>query len=197
MNPLHALAPSDWIQRWSHLVAPGVPVLDVACGWGRHLRWFAARGHPVTGVDRDARALAALAGLGELVRADLEHGPWPFAEREFGAVVVSRYLWRPLLPTLLDSVASGGVLLYETFATGNASIGRPANPDFLLEHGELLRHCAAPHWQVVGYEDGFLAQPERFVQRIAAVRQSTFLPSAAPRYRLPLWEAPPVDAAEP
>lgn len=187
MNPSSTPAPSNWIRRWSHLLAPGATVLDVACGTGRHLRWFAGRGHAVVGVDRNAQALAPLAGLGELVQADLEQGPWPFDGRQFGAVVVTRYLWRPLLPTLLASVAPGGVLLYETFAVDNASVGRPANPDFLLQHGELLRHCAGPQWHVVGYEDGFLAQPERFVQRIAAVRPATPGPArdAPPRYRLP------------
>lgn len=186
MNLQDLPAPSDWIRRWSHLVALGATVLDVACGRGRHLHWFARRGHPVAGVDRDAQALAALAGLGELVHADIEQGPWPFAGRQFGAVVVTHYLWRPLLPTLLDSVAAGGVLLYETFAVGNASVGRPANPDFLLQNGELLRHCRNASWHVAGYEDGFLERPARFMQRIAAVRRGAPAQgSAPPRYRLP------------
>ena len=55
-----ATPPSPWIQRWSHLLAPEATVLDVACGPGRHMRWFHARGHAVTGVDRDAQALAGL-----------------------------------------------------------------------------------------------------------------------------------------
>lgn len=166
-------APSDWIQRWSHLAPAGSPVLDVACGAGRHLRWFHGRGHPVTGVDRDAQALATLgddsAGL-ERVCADIEGGPWPFAGRRFGAVVVTNYLWRPLLPTLVDSVAPGGVLLYETFAAGNGTVGRPARADFLLAPGELLRACEG--LRIVAYEDGFLGAPERFVQRVAAIRET-------------------------
>ncbi|HMC14214.1 MAG TPA: methyltransferase domain-containing protein, partial [Albitalea sp.] len=82
-----ALAPSPWVQRWSHLVAPSATVLDVACGSGRHLRWFADRGCRVTGVDRDAAALASLAAIGETVVADIEGGPWPFAGRRFDAVI--------------------------------------------------------------------------------------------------------------
>jgi len=66
---------SPWIRRWTHLVAPGGTVLDVACGRGRHLRWFAGRGHAVAGVDRDPEAIAAVAGLGEVVQADIENGP--------------------------------------------------------------------------------------------------------------------------
>ncbi|MCA0326313.1 MAG: class I SAM-dependent methyltransferase [Proteobacteria bacterium] len=166
----HASLPSPWVQRWTPLVPSGTPVLDIACGGGRHLRWFARHGHPVTGVDRDPQAVATARGLGEAIEADIEGGPWPLAGRRFGAVVVTHYLWRPLLPTVLDSVAEGGALIYETFAEGNASVGRPARPEFLLRHGELLALCAAPQWRVVAYEDGFLSPPERFVQRIAAVR---------------------------
>lgn len=163
-------AASPWIQRWSQLVPAGGAVLDVACGRGRHLRWFAQRGHAVTGVDRDAAALAELAGVGRTVEADIENGPWPFAGETFAGVVVTNYLWRPLWPALLASVAPGGVLLYETFAEGNETVGKPSRPDFLLRRGELMQACG--ELQVVAYEDGFLAQPDRFVQRIAAVREA-------------------------
>lgn len=159
---------SPWVQRWSHLVAAGAPVLDVACGFGRHLRWFAAQGHPVIGVDSSAEAIDSLQGLGQAVCADIEHGPWPFAGRSFGGVVVTNYLWRPLLPTLVASLAPGGALIYETFAAGNETVGKPSRPDFLLQPGELLRACHA--LRIVAYEDGFVAAPARFVQRIAAVR---------------------------
>ena len=167
---MHGLeAPSEWVRRWSHLIAPGSTALDVACGAGRHLRWLRGLGHEVTGVDRSAEAIAACAGLGELVQADIENGPWPFAGRRFGAVVVTNYLWRPLLPAIVGSVAPGGVLIYETFAQGNETVGKPSRPDFLLAPGELLAACAG--LRVVAYEDGFLQAPDRFVQRITAVRE--------------------------
>ncbi len=174
-------APSPWIQRWSHLVPSGSPVLDVACGAGRHLRWFAGRGHPVTGIDRAPEAIAAARACGEAVLTDLENGsPWPLPGRTFGGVVVTNYLWRPVFPALQDSVAPGGVLLYETFAIGNETVGRPARPEFLLATGELLR--LADRLRVVAYEDGFLEDPPRFVQRIAAVRPAGG--AATPRYPL-------------
>lgn len=161
--------PSEWVRRWTHLLRPGSTVLDVACGAGRHVRWLRAQGCAVVGVDVSQEALSACTGLGELVCADLENGPWPFAGRSFGAVVVTNYLWRPLFPALVQSLAPGGLLIYETFAQGNETVGRPARPEFLLRPGELLQVCAGLH--IVAYEDGFLSQPDRFVQRIAAVRE--------------------------
>lgn len=172
---------SGWVRRWSHLVRAQGSVLDVACGSGRHVRWFASRGHTVTGVDRDAAAVEPLRELAEIVVADIENGPWPLAGRRFDAVVVTNYLWRPLLPTLVASLSEGGVLVYETFADGQQSIGKPSNPDFLLKPGELLQ--AAAGLRVVAYEDGFLDSPARFVQRIAAVRPSAAGPGF-PRHGL-------------
>lgn len=164
-----APGPSPWIQRWSHLVRSGGTVLDVACGSGRHVRWFHQRNHLVTGVDIAQDAIESIADLGEMVVADLEGGPWPLRGRRFDAVVVTNYLWRPLFPALLESLEPGGVLLYETFAQGHESVGKPSRPDFLLAPGELLRICQG--LRIVAYEHGKLAQPERFVQRIAAVRE--------------------------
>jgi SAM-dependent methyltransferase len=160
--------PSDWIVRWTPLLPPDGSVLDLACGSGRHFRWLQARGFAVTGVDRDGAALAGLAPFGETVLADLEAGPWPLAGRRFAAVVVTNYLFRPLLPTLVASLAPGGLLLYETFAAGQEAMGRPSRPDFLLQPGELLQACAGLH--VLAYEDGWLPSPLRRVQRIAAQR---------------------------
>ena len=166
-----ALTASPWIQRFSHLVPEGGTVLDVACGQGRHLHWFAQRGHAGVGIDRSAQALAALPDSAQRLCADIENGPWPLPDAQFAAVIVTHYLWRALLPTLVASVAPGGVLLYETFAAGNERFGKPSRPDFLLQPGELLRACAG-ELEVVAYEDGYLDGPPRCVQRIAARRPS-------------------------
>jgi SAM-dependent methyltransferase len=134
------------------------------------LQWFAALGHAVCGVDQDVSAAGFNVPQAQLVEADIENGHWPLSEggrpKLFGAVVVTNYLWRPLLPTLLQSLAPGGLMLYETFAAGNETVGRPARADFLLQPEELLRVCA--DLQVVAYENGFLDNPPRFVQRVAA-----------------------------
>ena len=174
-SPSHAagdLAPSPWIVRFAPLVPAGARVLDLACGTGRHARLFAGRGCRVLAVDRDAAALAALARVAgvETVRLDLETGAWPLAGEEFHAIVVANYLHRPLFPFLLASLAPDGLLLYETFARGNEAFGRPSNPDFLLEPGELLR-LVAGRLKVLAYEEGQVDGGARraVLERIAAV----------------------------
>ena len=164
--------PSPWLRRWVHLIRPRGRVLDVACGGGRHLRWLAGHGFALTGVDRDVAALAALAPFGRTIVADIESGPWPLAGERFDAVVVTNYLWRPLWPVLIESLAEdGGVLLYETFERGHEAFGKPSNPEFLLRPGELIEACAG--LDVVAYESGWLDAPPRRVQRIAARRAGT------------------------
>ena len=165
-------APSLWIQRWAHLIQPGAHVLDLTCGAGRHMQYLRQRGHRLLGVDRSEEALAAASAWGETVQADIENGPWPLDGQQFGAVVVTHYLWRPLWPRITDSVQTGGVLLYETFAQGHDTVGRPSRPDFLLAPGELLQVASQAGLRVVAYEDGFLPDPQRFIQRMAAVRES-------------------------
>jgi len=166
--------PSAWVGRFAEEVPAGGPVLDLACGGGRHGRLFLARGHPVTLVDRDLSGVADLAGQPavEAIEADLEDGrPWPLAGRRFAAVVVVSYLFRPLLFPLVEAVAAGGLLIYETFARGNERFGKPANPGFLLRPGELL-DAVHGRLRVLAYEDLVVAEPRpAAVQRIAARRE--------------------------
>lgn len=167
----HDAAPSAWVQRWAGSIAPRGRVLDVASGSGRHARWLASQGFAVTAVDRDASALAALAGVAGVVTriADLERDAGPFPGETFAGIVVTRYLYRPLFPRLLDALAAGGVLIYETFARGNERYGAPHNPDFLLRPGELLE-VVRGRLQVKAYEDGYVDAPRpAVVQRICAI----------------------------
>jgi SAM-dependent methyltransferase len=163
--------PSVWIARWADRVPAGGRVLDLACGGGRHSRYFAARGHPVEAVDRDPSALARLEGGAGIVTrcADLEGGAWPYEGRGFAGIVVANYLHRPLFPHLLTTLAPGGVLIYETFAAGNERYGRPSNPDFLLQPGELIE-VVRGRLRVIAYEDLTVTEPKpACVQRICAV----------------------------
>lgn len=174
-------SPSAWVQRFAGLIRPTGTVLDVACGGGRHLRWLAQQGFALTGIDRDpAAALHPPAGARVLV-ADLEAGPWPLPGQRFDAVLVTNYLWRPMWPALRGALAEGGVLIYETFAVGQQTVGKPSRPDFLLQPGELLQ--AFEGLRVVAYEDGFEPAGPRFVQRIAAVNASGQA-AEPPRYGL-------------
>ncbi|MCB1927375.1 MAG: methyltransferase domain-containing protein [Rhodocyclaceae bacterium] len=167
-------APSPWVARFADLVANGGTVLDYACGSGRHARWFAARGHPVVAVDRDATALAALGAVAGVstVQADLEDGPWPFDQGRYAAVVMTNYLFRPRFERMCDLVADGGVLLAETFMVGNERFGKPSNPAFLLKPGELIERTAG-EFSLVAFEQGKVASPKPAVlQRICAIRGS-------------------------
>ncbi len=92
-------------------------------------------------------------------------------KRRFDAVVVVNYLWRPLFPSILEAIDEGGILLYETFAAGNEVLGKPSNPDFLLQPGELL-NVVAGHLNVIAYEHGRIdgRGGPAIKQRIAAGR---------------------------
>jgi len=164
--------PSPWVIRFASLIHESGEVLDVACGSGRHSRLFLSRGNVVCAVDNDRARLDELHDAEGLTKvcADLEAGPWPFSGRTFTGVVVTNYLWRPLLPHLIDAVAEKGVFIYETFAQGHERIGAPRNPDHLLRPGELLG-VVAGELTVVAYEYGGVPRPRpAIVERICAIR---------------------------
>lgn len=167
------LPPSPWIERFAPFAPAGGPILDLACGGGRHGRLFLERGHPVTFVDRDTAGVRDLAGREgvEIIEADLETGgPWPLSDRRFGGVVVANYLWRPVLPHIIAAVAPGGVLIYETFAQGNEAFGRPRNPDFLLKTGELFETVRGA-LRILAYGQDTRDSPSAaIIQHIAATR---------------------------
>ena len=164
---------SPWVQRHAGLIPAG-EALDLACGGGRHARLLAALGHAVLALDRDPAALVRAAGQGIVtVAADLEldGASWPFAPGRFAGIVVTNYLHRPLMADLAASLAPDGVLIYETFSAGNGQFGKPSNPAFLLEPGELLGWAGRCGLRVVAFEDGLVAAPKpAMVQRLCAVK---------------------------
>ncbi|HTN50317.1 MAG TPA: class I SAM-dependent methyltransferase [Burkholderiaceae bacterium] len=168
-NPL-ARDPSPWVVRFAAHLTAGARVLDVACGNGRHARHLATLGCVVTAVDIDPACGESLRHERvTFMQRDLEAATWPFAAESFDAVVVVHYLHRPLLPRMIESLAAGGLLIYETFAAGNERFGRPRNPDFLLRPRELLEACAG--LRVLAFEDGIVAgAPPAAIQRVAARR---------------------------
>lgn len=162
--------PSPWVMRFGARLPAGSSVLDLACGGGRHALWFAARGCRVTAVDRELNPAWATHDCVRYVSADLEGDDWPLSGQRFTTVIVTNYLFRPRLSDICALVADGGWLIYETFAAGNEAFGRPKNPHFLLQPGELLS-AVDGQFHVVAYEHGTEHTPSPVVrQRIAAFR---------------------------
>jgi SAM-dependent methyltransferase len=162
-------ASSAWVERFISLIRPGGLVLDLAAGDGRHSRILIESGFAVRAVDRDISALLELAGPRcEVSQVDLETGaPWPLGEG-YNGIVVTNYLYRPLLLAIANALAPDGLLIYETFALGNERLGRPRNPNFLLRPGELLDAFAM--LTVIAFEQGEVTSPRpAVIQRIAAV----------------------------
>jgi SAM-dependent methyltransferase len=172
--PRIQMEPSPWVRRFADLIPKGGVVLDVACGGGRHSRYLLSLGYRVVLVDRDITAVADLAADEhvEMIACDLEDGrPWPLDERVFDGVLVTNYLFRPIMKHLVRAVAPGGALIYETFADGNQAFGHPRNPDFLLQSEELLIF-SRPELRVVAFEDILMTDPRpAAIQHIAAVRE--------------------------
>jgi SAM-dependent methyltransferase len=186
---IHSIWPSTWVRRFVTLIRRGGHVLDLAAGGGRHTKLLLDVGFRVTAVDRDVTALQQLASnVGCDVRAlDLETGaPWPLGGG-YDGIVVTNYLHRPLLAPLAAALAPGGVVIYETFTAGNELLGRPRNPDFLLQPGELLR--AFQGLTIVAFEQGEVSLPRpAVIQRIAAVNGPVSQLPPAPATRQPAGE---------
>jgi SAM-dependent methyltransferase len=181
--------PSPWVRRFAPQLPAGGTLLDIAAGQGRHARLLAAAGLAVVAVDRDPDALAALRGIAgvTVVEADLESAPWPFGDRLFDVIVVTNYLWRPLMDRLARSLAPGGWLIYETFRLGNEKFGKPSNPAFLLREGELLEFARAAGLAVAAFESGTIELPRpAVVERLCARRA---LPGMQPSALAPAGHA--------
>lgn len=166
--------PSPWLLDNVDLFRPGARVLDVACGAGRHALFLAAARFNVRAVDKDEGRIDRLrhaAGALQLPLhadvLDLEAPDLSLGNDAYDAILVVHYLHRPLFPALRRALAPGGLLLYETFLKGHAErYGKPSNPAFLLEPGELAR-LAAPLDLVRSFEG---ESNGRIVSAIAATR---------------------------
>ena len=174
MSVEHAEIPnaSSWVKRFAALIPKGGLVLDLACGSGRHSLLLAGMGYQVLAVDQDISTVESLDHpLISSKRCDLEGAQWPFDDSLFSAIVVTNYLYRPHIGQLPKMLQKGGVLIYETFAVGNGDFGKPSNPNFLLNPGELLALSTRHDLKVVAFEDIYVDQPKpAMVQRLCAVK---------------------------
>lgn len=177
--------PSAWVERFAPFIPKDTPlgdhpVLDLACGGGRHSRFLAKLGYSVYAVDQSQALLDLLKnGLEDRFaqsiqthQADLEGQDWPLENMKFSGIVVTNYLYRPRFKDLLKLLIPNGVLIYETFALGNEVFGKPSNPDFLLKPHELLDLIRADEaFQILDFEQGIVDRPKpASIQRICAVR---------------------------
>ena len=144
------LEPSRWLVDHAHILPRAGDALDVASGSGRNAFWLAARGLKTVAVDRSPESVAGIRATAaqrhlpiHTVVVDLEIEGASLPVSAFDVVVVVHYLHRALFPALKDALRPGGLLVYETFTRAQALRGRPTNPDFLLEPGEL-RTLVAP-----------------------------------------------------
>jgi len=168
----HGITPSRWLCQHADRIKQGGTVLDVAAGYGRNARWLAEHGYRVEAVDRNADALKSLNGISGIHTriADLENADWPYVSQQFDAVIVCRYLHRPLFQYLISSLAPQGLLIYETFMQGQESYGKPNNPDFLLQPDELVE-AFGKDLNVLAFEQGELEKsPPAMLQRLCAIR---------------------------
>ena len=166
--------PSDWVKKYISLIPRGKPVLDLACGGGRHVHFLLNEGFSVVAIDKDVKKLNNMSDKPNLkiIEFNLETvAKIPFSEGEFAGIIVVNYLHRPLFPYLANALSDGGVLIYQTFMVGNEAYGRPKNPDFLLTKNELNK-VFKEELDVLAFEQGYKDDPKPSVtQSICALKR--------------------------
>ena len=182
----HLSLASDWVKRFIHLIPHHEDscVIDLACGSGRHTLFALEQGYKVIAVDLQTQALDELKknlatdvqNRLEVMKIDLEQSEFPNLKIDqlVSGLIVTNYLYRPHFQSLLDLLAPGGILIYETFALGNEQFGKHSNPAFLLQKDELWQYMQSRNdFSVVSFEQGYVERPKpAMIQRICAVKQN-------------------------
>lgn len=169
------MSPDALLATFSDLLVAGRPegpVLDLACGDGHNGLYLAAKGLPVILADRSEDALrtakdaaSGMQGKVTIWKVDLEKpGENPFPEQEYSAILVFRYLHRPLMPCIRKALKTGGFLVYTTYTLEQAQFGKPRNPEFLLKPGELMDWFK--DWKVLHSFEGIQENLRRAVAEI-------------------------------
>ena len=164
----------DWVRKYMSMIPSKGLVLDLACGSGQNTRFLLNQGYSVVALDKDISQLADISGQKKFkkYKFDLEiDASFPFDKPQFAGIIVTNYLHRPLFTNLIDTLSYGGVLIYQTFMTGNENYGRPTNANFLLKVNEL-NDVFSNKLEVVAFEQGYEESPKpSMVQKICAVKQ--------------------------
>ena len=175
------LKPAQLLVEHSGLILektlPG-PVLDLACGEAHNSIYLALKGVKVISGDLSSEALERAGELAaecgaeiSVWQVDLEpEGVNPLPEHAYGAILVFRYLHRPLIPCIKKALRKGGLLIYETFTAEQPRFGKPRNPDYLLQSGELGQMFA--DWEEIFYFEGIKENPTRAVAQIVCRKPS-------------------------
>ena len=179
------LGPDELLTQYSYLFSDDLkdygsgstryqdyPILDLACGDGHNGIFLASKGFSVVLADRSEEALsqamlnAQEAGvIVQFRQVNLEQeGVNPLEGFAFSAVLVFRYLHRPLIPCITKSLKQGGILMYETFTTEQARFGKPKNPDHLLKAGELLSWFH--DWEVIYTFEGIIGVSPKAIAQL-------------------------------
>lgn len=166
--------PAPLLVDFSHLLKgddPEGPVIDLACGAGQNGLFLAALGIPVILADRSSKALATARKSAKerkiearFWEVDLETGDNPLDPDRYRGVLVFRYLHRPLIPHIRRSIRKGGILIYETFTSEQSRYGKPHNPAYLLQPGELAGWFT--DWEIIHSFEGILEGPRRAMAQV-------------------------------
>ena len=167
--------PDELLTQYSYLFSDDLkdyPILDLACGDGHNGIFLASKGLSVVLTDSSTEALsharvnAQAAGVTvQFWQVNLEQeGVNPLEGLIFSAVLVFRYLHRPLIPCITKSLKQGGILMYETFTTEQTRFGKPKNPDHLLKASELLSWFH--DWEVIYAFEGIIGVPSKAIAQL-------------------------------
>ena len=164
---------SSWVKKNFKNLPQNCHLLDLACGYGQHSILAQKLGLRVTATDIDASKLINLKNFKNIttVRVDIENKQnyWLFKNNFFDVILISKYLFRPILNNIFDSIKYDGYLLYETFSEENKKFGKPNNPEYLLKQGELLNFSKKKKMKIIEYEEIIITQKHsKAIQRIFA-----------------------------
>jgi len=186
---MDAPKPSGYLTEHADLLlcaAKDGPTLDLACGSGQNGLYLAEKGVEVHFWDREEQGLdniksiARVKGLKVFIRQiDLETGQGGALPADyFSLIMVFRYLHRPLISDIKKAVLPGGIVIYETFTTRQAELGKPSNPDFLLKENELLEWFR--DWEIIDHRQARLENPERYMAGVIARKPQAIVDSQLP-----------------